>query len=285
MATPADRNDITAIVRSRDPARYFATLFAPADQRAALMTLYALRSELAVIPDLVSEPGLGEIRLKWWSESLNALEKSRAETPLLQALKPLIDAGKLPVSPLVAMAEAFQFDLYADPPPASNDLDGYLGETQSLPFHLAAGLLLGSADPPTSELAGHAGVAYGAAQRLAVLALDKRAGRTFVPGDILSRHNLDGASIYAAEPAALGPVVLDLSAGARSHLNAARTAWVGLPLEIRKTVAPAFLPLAIVGPLLKRIERNAATLADGPVRLTSLKMLSAITRAALLRAF
>jgi len=272
-------------VRSHDRARYQATLFAPARHRAGLIALYALRAELTAIPDLVSEPGLGEIRLKWWSDALMALAAGgAAETPILRALQPMIVDARLPGQPLAAMADAFALDLYADPPPTMNDMEGFFGETQSQVFQLAAGLLVDDPDPPTADVAGHAGVAYGLTHRLAAIAHDHRAGRTIIPADCLRRHVVSADALFST-PATpqWQPVIVELVAHARTHLSAARTNWSKLPRDLRQKTAPAFLPLAIVEPLLRRIERAGAHVVDQPVRLSDLKKLSSITIAALRR--
>ncbi len=65
-------------VRRLDHDRYLAALFAPAEARAALLALYAFNLELARVPELVTEPLLGEVRLSWWRE---ARAEARAGTP------------------------------------------------------------------------------------------------------------------------------------------------------------------------------------------------------------
>ena len=165
-----------------------------------------------------------------------------------------------------------------------NELEGYFGDTQSRIFQLAAGVLAGDADPPTADCAGHAGVAYGLALRLAGLAADRRAGRTIIPADLMARHGLDAGALYGdTPPAVFAPVVTDLVAAAHSHLDRARANWVKLPASLRRDVLPAFLPLAVVAPLLRRIAAEAAGLAVRPVVPGRLMILRAVTAAALRR--
>ena len=105
-----------AIARAGDPARHAATLFAPAGHREALFALYALRCELAAVPGRVSEPGLGEIRLKWWADQLAGLTAQAATAvPVLDALRPLLAPERIARAPLISLAEAFTRDLYGDP--------------------------------------------------------------------------------------------------------------------------------------------------------------------------
>lgn len=61
------------LVRERDFDRYLATLYAPAPARAGLFALHALDLELAEVVRTTTEPMLGQIRLAWWREQLQAL--------------------------------------------------------------------------------------------------------------------------------------------------------------------------------------------------------------------
>ena len=61
-----------------DYDRYLSALFAPACRREALFALIAFNHEIARIPEAVSEPMLGRIRLQWWREVLEAVYAGRA---------------------------------------------------------------------------------------------------------------------------------------------------------------------------------------------------------------
>src|SRR6201999_425186 len=58
------------LVRAHDFARYASTLFVSPPQRRALLALYAFNTEVCRIPDQVSQPLPGEMRLQWWSDVL-----------------------------------------------------------------------------------------------------------------------------------------------------------------------------------------------------------------------
>jgi 15-cis-phytoene synthase len=153
------------IVREHDHDRYLATLYAPADKQPHLFALYAFAAEIARVPRMVSEAQIGEIRLQWWAEALEALE--RGDTVDHPTAKALGQTG-LPYAPLKAMIEARRFDLYADIMPSLADLEGYLGETEASVFQLAAMILSPEAAKGSAELCGLAGVAYGLARVLAL---------------------------------------------------------------------------------------------------------------------
>ncbi len=155
---------IADLVREHDRDRYLASLYAPPEKRPALLALYAFAAELARIPRLVSEAQIGEIRLQWWAETLDSIERGAAvDHPVAAALAVV----GLPVVPLKAMVEARRFDLYADRMPSLAALEGYLGETEAGVFQLAAMILSPEDARGVADLSGLAGVALGIAKVLA----------------------------------------------------------------------------------------------------------------------
>lgn len=73
--------------REHDPDRYYISLFAPADSRAALWALIAFNQEVAKTRSVVSEPMLGEIRLQWWREALDGIADGTPRAhPVVEAL-------------------------------------------------------------------------------------------------------------------------------------------------------------------------------------------------------
>jgi 15-cis-phytoene synthase len=145
------------IARAGDRDRYLADLFAPQPARDHLFALHAFNVEIARIRESVKEPGLGEIRMQFWRD---ALRGDGAGHPVGRALVETIAAFGLPPEPFETLIEARRFDLYDDPMPTLNDLEGYAGDTTSSLIQLAAIILAGGRDPGTAEIAGHGGVAY-----------------------------------------------------------------------------------------------------------------------------
>src|SRR6476661_6084406 len=63
---------VAALVRHHDRDRFQTVLFAPAARREALFALYAFNYEIARVRESVTEPMLGQIRLQWWREAVDA---------------------------------------------------------------------------------------------------------------------------------------------------------------------------------------------------------------------
>lgn len=242
-----------AAVRAADPDRYLAALYAPADRREALFALYAFNAEIAAVRDRIREPMAGEVRLQWWRDAIAAEgDEAAAGHPLAEALRRAILAHRLPERAFDAMLEARVFDLYDDPMPTRTDLEGYCGETASALIQLAALVLDPAAAPHFSDLAGHAGCAQAMAGLLALVPLHRAHGQCYVPADILAAAGSSPQEFLAGDggPNAVNAVAA-MVALARQHLAAFERGASTLPQALR----PAFLPLALTGALLDRVER------------------------------
>lgn len=102
--------DLDALVRRVDPDRWLSSRFvADPAARADLIALYALDHELARIARIVSDPLMGEIRLSWWREGLEAI--AAGEPPRAHPVLRAISAGGLPAAPLAELAQARLGDL------------------------------------------------------------------------------------------------------------------------------------------------------------------------------
>ena len=74
-------------LRGLDGDLYLCHLFAPAEKRGALLTLYHLYADIARIPASVSDPMVGAIRLQWWRDLLDAVANGDGRgTPIGEAL-------------------------------------------------------------------------------------------------------------------------------------------------------------------------------------------------------
>jgi phytoene synthase len=242
-----------AVVRAGDKDRFLASLFAPGAVRPHLLAIYAFNVELARIRDVVSEPRIGAIRLQWWRAAMASIIAGEPPPhPVAQALARAIAAGKLERSAFEGMLAAREFDLYDDPMPSLNDLEGYLGETASMLFQFGARLLAGEGASVCASASGLAGVAYGLTGLLRSLPLHRARGQCYVPRDLLESHGLSPAHVIAGrDDAALAAVLKVLRDHAARRLAEARAELPRLPRE----ALPAFLPLALVEGYLAQLER------------------------------
>jgi len=241
-----------ALVQKHDADRHVAILFAPADRRPALHALYAFSLEVAGVRAAAKEPMPGEIRLQWWREVLTGERAGEgAGHPVGMAIRDAIAANGLPLQPFLDLIDARTFDLYDDPPPDWNALEGYCGETSSALIRLASIILARGEDPGAADAAGHAGVAYALTGLLRAFPWHARRGQVFIPRQVLDAVGVDREEIVSGvDSPGLRAALAEMRAGARRHLAEARDRKPAIAEPIR----PAFLPLAMVERYLAPME-------------------------------
>lgn len=256
-----------ALVRAADKDRFLAGLFAPADRRRHLYALYAFNAEIARVREVIRTPMAGEIRLQWWRDALSdagllpgdragshPLQGEVRANPVADALLTTIEVCGLPVEPLLALIEARSFDLYADPMPSLDALYGYVRKTSSSLIELAV-LVLAGPDPIATGLAGPAGIGLGLARLMQAFPAHAARGQLYLPLELLDRHGAEPADAFAGKATPpLRAVLADLRVRAQLELDQLASGSNRLPAA----ALPAFLPIALAGPLLARLEAQAA---------------------------
>jgi phytoene synthase len=243
-----------ALVRAADKDRFLATLFAPAEHRAALFALYAFNVEITRVREVAREPVAGEIRLQWWSDVLEGAGRGEIEAyPEAAALRASMARYRLPVEGLDALIAARRFDLYDEPMATVADLEAYAEGASSTLIALGAQILSDGEEPGITALSHHAGVAHAIAGLLKAFPAHAARGQLFVPLDILQRHGARQQDVAGGQATApLRAALSDLRDRARDHLRQARELIAAAP----RAVMPALLPVALAGPTLTRMERR-----------------------------
>ena len=254
-----------ALVREADRDRYLATLFAPADKRDALMALYAFNVEISRVRDVAREPMPGEIRLQWWREVLSGERDGEAAShPVAAALTASLKQYAIAPDQLSAIVDAHTFDLYDDPMPTLDDLDNYAVMTQSALLDIAAAIL-GGGGFDVMMLIRQAGIATTVTGVLTGLARHAARRQLFVPLEVMDRHGADREDLFAGKVTdQLKSALAELRRHARRQLMAAKTEMDGASQAVVAPILPALLPLALVGPSLRPMERRGYEPFDVP---------------------
>jgi 15-cis-phytoene synthase len=251
MQTNADH--CAVLVREADRDRYLATLFAPSERRDALFALYAFNVEIARVREVAREPMPGEIRLQWWREVLGGeREGEGAANPVAAALMASMKQYAIDPARLSAIVDARTFDLYDDPLQTLDDLDNYAVMTQSALIDIAADML-GADRSETMMLIRSAGIAYTVTGILSGLSRNAARGQLFIPQEVLDRHGVTRETIMAREVSEpLKAALAELRRHAYRQLAAARADMAYAP----PAIWPALLPIALVGPVLRPMDRR-----------------------------
>ena len=196
---PTNYEHCAALVREADRDRYLATLFAPAEHRDALYSLYAFNVEITRVRELAREPMPGEIRLQWWREALGGEREGEAAAhPVAAALRETLTRHGFVATPLLELIDAHGFDLYDEPMPTLGELELYAIRTQSPLFAIAAGIL-GQGGVPPETFTLDASVAYTVGKILSDLPRHAARRQLYVPLEVLDRHQVTPQEIFAGQ--------------------------------------------------------------------------------------
>ncbi len=136
-----------------DPDQTLALAYVPAARREALRALWGLDAALGAVLAGGREPLISQIKLAWWRDSLEKLDRSRPPgEPVLEAVSKEILPRGVSGGELSGLEEGWSVLLSQDPL-TSADLDAYARARGSLVFRYS-GCLLGAELTPAMERAG-----------------------------------------------------------------------------------------------------------------------------------
>jgi len=250
-----------------------ALTFSAPEHRATLSALLAVYLEIREVLVECRDPGVAEVKLRWWEEEIGALYGNKARHPLTRALMPHLAplAGKQQT--FLDLVSGTRLDVTASGFASYEDLKRYCYHHSGALAELST--LLAGARSDEALLAARM---LGNSTRLADIAVrgatEALHGRVYFAAEDLKKHGVDkhisGETHHAAPVQAL---VKDYGERAQQMHN---EALAGIPAaELR-----AFAPWRVMSALaLKRVEKSSAA-GNEPVELHSLSALFTAWRAA-----
>jgi len=238
-----------AELRQHDHDRFLSLLLSPMPQRLYLIALYAFNLEIARIPDLVSEPMMGHIRLQWWRETLEGLGQGETRGHhVAEALHEARIDGKTLLPLIDARERDLEENLFAD----MDALELYTEQTSAALMQQAATLIAGDEKArQASEALSHAAIAYGLTGLLRAVPFHATQGRIMLPASQLQTHNVDPHEILAGKNSdGLRCIIEEVIKRIRWHLKEAST------VRFEKKLMPALLPATLCELYLKVISRT-----------------------------
>ncbi|HEX4738333.1 MAG TPA: squalene/phytoene synthase family protein [Allosphingosinicella sp.] len=134
-----------------DPDRVLALSYVPAARRPALEALWRLDVALGAVLAGGREPMISRIKLAWWREALEKLDRERAPAePVLQALAAHVLPAGVTGAELAELVEAWEV-LLSSEPLTPEELALYAAARGRLLFLYSAGLLGGEGPAGAGE--------------------------------------------------------------------------------------------------------------------------------------
>jgi NADH dehydrogenase [ubiquinone] 1 alpha subcomplex assembly factor 6 len=245
---------VARLVRRHDRDRFLTALFAPPERREDLLALYAFNYEVARTREAVSEPMLGQIRLQWWRESIDAIYAGGPvrHHEVVEPLAAAIRQRALSRGHFERLIDGRARDLEAEPPASLAELEAYAEDTSARLVWLALEAL-GERGEAALKAGREVGIAYALAGLLRAVPFHARFKRLYLPSDLCAAAELRVAEdlFELRVSAALRQVVQRVAAAASEHLAAARA----LRRQVPHAALPALLPAVLAAADLARLAR------------------------------
>lgn len=238
-------------VRLLDRDRYLTALFAPDARREALFALYAFNLEISRVRETVSEKLIGEMRLQWWREALEAIYSGAKPPahPVAEALAAAVAMHRLEHEPFARLIDGRARDLDDQPPADMPALIRYAEDTSIPLIQLALGVLdaVGGASMKAAE---GVGTGYALTGLLRAVPFHAAQKRLYLPRSLCEEVGLETGRLFELKPdPALPPTIKPVAAEARAYLVQARRQVVP------RAALPALLPAVVADAALNRLEQ------------------------------
>jgi 15-cis-phytoene synthase len=273
---------VEELVRRVDEDRWLAARFAEPAVRERLSAFYAVVYEIARVPESVREPALGEIRLQWWRDAVEAIYTGNEvhRFPAAESLARLVNEASLDRTLIDAMIDARAKDLQERPFATWPEFEAYVDGTAGAVIQLAAKICA----PDLVQTKQHvtlflnAGRVWGYTGLVRALGLWNERRRTFFPQKLLDHLNLTPADLFLGETShatsAACRAVLERSVAAHREV---RRLTYGAPKEY----FPAYGYVALVNDYMRALDRPYDGAARVPLFRRQIRLVAASATGAL----
>ncbi|HSJ49079.1 MAG TPA: presqualene diphosphate synthase HpnD [Gammaproteobacteria bacterium] len=249
---------------------YYSFLFLPAEQRRAILALYAFCREVDDVVDDCQDPGVARLKLQWWREEIGRAFQGSPQHPVTRALQPQLERYNLPEEYFREIIDGMQMDLdqarYAD----FSALALYCYRVAGVVGLLAAEIF-GYQDRGTLKYATELGTALQLTNILRDVREDARRGRIYLPQDELRRAGVEEEDILrGVSTPPLQSLLAQQAARARDYYQRAEQT---LPEVDRPAQRSGLIMSSIYGTLLDEIEADGFRVLERRVALTPLRKL------------
>ena len=249
---------------------YYAFLFLPAPQRAAITAFYAFCREIDDVVDEVTDAGVAATKLAWWRTEVGKLFAGQAAHPVMLALEPHLRTYQMTAAQLNAVIDGCEMDLqqnrYLDYP----GLQRYC--------HLVAGVvgevaarIFGQTHEQTTAYAHAMGQAFQLTNIIRDVGEDAMCGRIYLPVNELQQFDVKASDLLKREYSERFTALMQFQA-ARAH-QLYDQALDLLPAQDKRAQKPGLMMANIYRALLREIEQDGFQVLHQRTSLTPIRKL------------
>jgi len=253
---------------------YYAFLFLPPPQRAAITAFYAFCREVDDVVDEVHDPSVAAHKLAWWRKEVGQAFTGQPTHPVLKALMPHADRYGIEAQHLLAVIEGCELDLTQ-----TRHLD-FAGLSRYC--HLVAGVvgevacnIFGRSSERTLQYAHTLGRAMQLTNIIRDVGDDARRARIYLPVSELQQFDVKAHELLKRE----APWGYSERFSALMRFQAERAhrtydeAFALLPPEDRRAQRPGLMMANIYRTLLREIEAQEFQVLHQRISLTPVRKL------------
>ncbi len=249
---------------------YYSFLFLPAEQKQAIIALYAFCREVDDVVDECSDPSLASSKLEWWRSEINNLFANKPSHPVTQALKKSTENFNLPQEYFIEIIDGMAMDLEQFTYASFKDLSLYCYRVASV-VGLMAAEIFGYEDRQTLKYAHNLGMAFQLTNILRDVAEDAARGRIYIPQDELQRFKVSQEDILNHQMTDNARQLMAFQAQRANDYY--QKAFDLLPETDRYSQRCGIIMSAIYQATLKEIEDDGFRVLDQRISLTPLRKL------------
>ncbi len=249
---------------------YYSFMFLPADQRQAIVALYAFCREVDDVVDECSDPGLARIKLQWWRDEVGKIFDGSPTQPVALALQQTVKGFNLPLEHFLEIIDGMEMDLNQVRYPSFKELKLYCHRVASV-VGLMAAEIFGYNDHKTLDYALNLGLAFQLTNILRDVREDAMRGRIYLPADELAQFEVSEQDILAGRQTEAVTRLMEFQAK-RAH-DYYQKAFDLLPEEDRYNQRSGIIMAAIYQATLSEIEKDNYNVLKHRIKLTPLRKL------------
>ncbi|XP_050426156.1 NADH dehydrogenase (ubiquinone) complex I, assembly factor 6 [Adelges cooleyi] len=251
------------LVRKHDFENYLCTLLLPKKIRRTGVAVRAFNIEVATIQDQVTDTKIGQMRCKFWENSLAQIYEDKVpKHPVLIELYVAAKSHKLSKMYLKRLITARESFMLSSSMKSIEHLETYAENVVS-PINYLFLEAMDIKNVNADHAVSHLGKCQGIVNIIRSLPYANKIGRISMPQDILLKYNVSHENIIRqSNEQNVRDAIFEVASRANSHLTKA----CAIEKDLDKNVKSIFLPAVALGSYLEKLRKSDFNVFDSKLQ-------------------